>query len=324
MHDWIKDRLYLSFAIIFIMGVLFENLVGISIIHKFINELTSAPSFSPTDKWTIIISVFALVLSGINALIANGSRKTANQAREVANLQREQTVALMRSSVVSETYQKYVNEGYIEGGYTKGATFEWDNICHNFREARTSALERYSQGGDKRKDWNELSRFISKKEMEEMKKEAEKNKEGEKGYPAENSLAYHTAQALEHIGFCVISGAIPLNMVLVSVADSIIDDWIICHNWVKTYSREDNKEIKRKDNLKIKGLTSYYRGNAEWIAFAALIWLDKEYEYSGIKLFKELYEDDLVEIFENISYRKQSILTEEVKRDVKELLDISI
>lgn len=58
----------------------------------------------------------------------------------------------------------------------------------------------------------------------------------------QNSTAFETADALELMGLAVYTGIIPLGFALALLGDVIVDDWLISHNWVRSY-RQNQKIV---------------------------------------------------------------------------------
>lgn len=95
-------------------------------------------------------------------------------------------------------------------------------------------------------------------------------------YPSwQNVIAYETAQALEDTGSAVFFGLIPLELVLPFVADSMIDNWLICKDWVRSYRAKN--EIYCAGDLSLP----YHRIHAEWVAIVAALWMNRKYSGAG-------------------------------------------
>lgn len=88
----------------------------------------------------------------------------------------------------------------------------------------------------------------------------------------ENRTAYETAWALQQIGVAVFSGIAPVNIVLMNVSDTIIDDWMICREWVKTYRFREAHELDGGDRPQV---IDFHRRHGEWLFCLAVLWMRK-------------------------------------------------
>jgi hypothetical protein len=134
----------------------------------------------------------------------------------------------------------------------------------------------------------------------------------------ENSVAFETADALTQFGFAVFTGMIPLNEAMANVADVVVDDWMICHAWVKSYHRQERvkKNVGNED-------VDYHRRHAEWIFLVARLWLDRNrWHYPDLYALKDRLPDAATarRRLELINEADMSIIPPDVRREVDMLL----
>ena len=78
---------------------------------------------------------------------------------------------------------------------------------------------------------------------------------------------------MQQIGIAAFSGIAPVEFVLANASDVIIDDWIICRDWLKTYRQDEAHQ--RKDDWLNAQLVDYHRRHGEWLFCLAVLWTDK-------------------------------------------------
>jgi hypothetical protein len=54
-----------------------------------------------------------------------------------------------------------------------------------------------------------------------------------------NTASYVIAIALERLGAALVSGLVPLPLLLTLAADQVCDDWLVCRHWVQGYRRAE-------------------------------------------------------------------------------------
>ncbi len=126
----------------------------------------------------------------------------------------------------------------------------------------------------------------------------------------ENEFAYQISIALQNVGMMVLSGAIPIKLVLPNIGKMIVEDWIRCYQLVE---RIRKKEIEMK-NIGSSDLSiSFGRRHAEWLAFSAAIYLGNYWKGKDLddmlKKFMNLYKIDL----EGVKKREKQLRESELE-----------
>jgi hypothetical protein len=88
-----------------------------------------------------------------------------------------------------------------------------------------------------------------------------------------NRYAYEAVDALERVGAYVLAGALPLGFVMRLSAGTIVEDWFFC--------RELVARMRRDDYLKSSKNIQFRRRHAEWLAYAAILYLSKNGWHGG-------------------------------------------
>lgn len=208
-------------------------------------------------------------------------------------------------------YKTFIYEGYIEGGFSPEFKLSIDRKEYGYREARSKALKSYFVDSCA---WRESSSIGSIGT--------------ETSWPWENQIAYHTADSLQNLGLSVISGSVPAGLVLISVSDSIIDDWLICKDWIKSY--RDVESVHRLDSTEELGFTSFHRRHAEWIVLLAVLWMKKNWKYKNADLVIELYSDDgsglsiMKNRFLEICQQDKVLMNVITRQEIKALIGINV
>ena len=86
----------------------------------------------------------------------------------------------------------------------------------------------------------------------------------------ENRLAYELSIALERIGIAVFTGVVPARFFLALAADQVIDDWMLCQNWITKY--RESESVKDP-----KFGVYYHRRHAEWLFLLCVLWMAKNF-----------------------------------------------
>lgn len=136
----------------------------------------------------------------------------------------------------------------------------------------------------------------------------------------ENKLAFELSVALERIGIAVFSGALPISILLPLMADQIIDDWILCYQWIKSY-REQERIYDAQAKI------PFHRRHAEWVVILSTLWMYKNYpKYEPLSIFAEkiVSKDELLPRFLDLCKSEVDILDSFTKRDIKKVLHIKI
>jgi hypothetical protein len=132
--------------------------------------------------------------------------------------------------------------------------------------------------------------IIRRKEEANMLEQTSFCKEG----TLENEFAYQISIALQNVGMMVLSGAIPIKLVLPNIGKMIVEDWIRCYPLVEKIRK---KEIEMKNKNSSDFSISFSRRHAEWLAFSSAIYLSRYWKGKDLddllKKFMSLYKIDL-------------------------------
>ena len=94
-----------------------------------------------------------------------------------------------------------------------------------------------------------------------------------------NTIAYNLAEVLTLIGTRCTIGSASLGATLIHVGDAIVDDWIICREWVESYRDEQNIWTSTPF-----GRVPWHRREGESLALVAALYLDKRWDYSPAQM----------------------------------------
>ena len=173
-----------------------------------------------------------------------------------------------------------------------------DQQIHKLKNAQHHALTELRAN---RKQWEENSKKSSKDTWQ-------------------NQTAYETAISLERLGLVALTGLVPLGVVLAIFGDQIIDDWLVCRHWVKSYREEENFTSNAVHN---NNSVPYHRRHGEWLVLLTLLWVKnkslsfKNYEelltdYGGEKKIEQLlvqYSRNDAELMPKNAWRDIKLLT---------------
>ena len=107
-------------------------------------------------------------------------------------------------------------------------------------------------------------------------------------------------------------------------SDTIIDDWLLCRSWVKSY-RESEHSISQRETVG-SAAVHFHRRHAEWLALVAFAWMTRHWSYSRY--------DDVAKWYggkQNIPFEIQSLsgadgmlMPQMVRDDIKTLTGIEV
>lgn len=228
-----------------------------------------ATNLEPWLTAPIILDLVALLVTSLAILVA------FHQLREL----RRQVKAGVAAHQI-ESIERFVHSRYVEKELTGGPISV--NISGsqltlaNLRSARGVALR--AAIGPEREQWKRNSSFY---------------RFSPGGSPWENQVAFQTAQALQDIGEAVLIGIVPIQYALCVLADQFIDDWIVCHEWVRSYRHNERIAIRGdsekfswsqrevdymcayKEDMSNALLFAYHRRHAEWLAILSALHVEK-------------------------------------------------
>jgi hypothetical protein len=183
-----------------------------------------------------------------------GAALTGLHNRRIRAYTELQTRSAAASSSAAALYDTILSK-YTEHKFTKPLCLPDGQTLYYLKEAKILALEIIERDLHKPKaqdsSWDKASEWI---------------RDGEHSW--QNRTAYETAWSLQQIGIAVFSGIAPLNLVLANVADTAIDDWMICRRWVTTYRQNEQYENKIYK-------VDYHRRHGEWLFCICVLWSRK-------------------------------------------------
>ena len=102
---------------------------------------------------------------------------------------------------------------------------------------------------------------------------AARNADG--SYTEENQVAFHVADRMQILGMAVFSGAVPPAYVIANLGDALVDDWLICEQWVASYREKELAQFEWAHPSSV----DYHRRHAEWLAILAALHMDGVWHY---------------------------------------------
>ncbi|CAM4200739.1 hypothetical protein [Shewanella aquimarina] len=208
-------------------------------------------------------------------------------------------------------YRNHIYDDYVEGKFEPDFELDIDGKKQtSIRQTRNLALDFLEKDQD---SWNALSTINSRVNGK---------------YTWQNTISYHIADGLQSLGLLVMSGTIPSNLVLASVSDVIIDDWLISYFWVKSYNKQEN--VRPMKNSDEKNSTYYHRRHAEWLALLTSLWFDKKWNYPRNLKVKELYFDSVnnsdtrKDRFIQICKEDNYLINERLIKEIRNVININL
>ena len=133
----------------------------------------------------------------------------------------------------------------------------------------------------------------------------------------ENKVAFETSISLERIGISVFSGALPVRLLLLLAADQILEDYIVCHYWIRTYRERERTRSGNKFD--------FHRRYSEWIVMLSALWMEKYYpDYKPLSVVNRMFDgkQSLIERFVNFTHYEYKNLSVITKNEILNLLEI--
>lgn len=170
------------------------------------------------------------------------------------------------------------------------------------REAKTIAMDEHRKSPE---EWNKASRLSNSGAWQ-------------------NQVAYETAWALEHLGASVFAGILPLRMILAIVGDTIIDDWLLCRSWVKSY--REVKNLVSKLETKNFPNAHFHRRHAEWLVLVTVLWMERHWSYPNCDCVAEWYGgmQSLQARIQALSCADEALMPQVVRNDVRALTGVKV
>lgn len=135
-------------------------------------------------------------------------------------------------------------------------------------------------------------------------------------------------------------GAVPVKLVMAVVADSIVEDWLVCMPWVTSYQHKQESwfkpeqkhrgDIRPKEHSPFKPSKTrdFHRRHAEWIALVGILWLDKNWKNKVVaELLDSKHYQSTLEVkhrLKKLSQADAALLPADVADNVKALTGVAI
>jgi hypothetical protein len=249
------------------------------------------------DRTTIsilafVVSLFALLVSAASLWVAYRRARTAEEALK------EQAAASARVAIL-----EFLVREYAEREFKAGRAPKIDGVvAPNLRYAKEQGKKLYESHPE---EWDEASKLVNRDNWQ-------------------NAVAHETAWVLEHLGAAVFSGALPLRLTLAISAGGIVNDWLLCRSWVRSYREEANAVSK----LRATGTrtVNFNRRHAEWLALVATLWMRTSWHYPQADVVADRYGgiDNLADHLRDLSRADKGLMPARVRDDVKALTGIDL
>jgi hypothetical protein len=140
----------------------------------------------------------------------------------------------------------------------------------------------------------------------------------------QNQVAFETAWALEHLGVAAFTGVLPLRVLLGIAGDAIIDDWLLCRSWVKSY-RESEHTISQAETTGT-ATVHYLRRHAEWLVLVAVAWMTRYWFYPNCDHVAEWYggKQNIPTQIQSLSNADGTLMPQTVRDDIMSLTGIEV
>lgn len=86
----------------------------------------------------------------------------------------------------------------------------------------------------------------------------------------ENRLAYELSIAMERVGIAVFTGVVPAGFFLALAADQVLDDWMLCEDWVTNYRKSESARDPKVG-------VYFHRRHGEWLFLLSALWMERSF-----------------------------------------------
>ncbi len=172
-----------------------------------------------------------------------------------------------------------------------------------FREIRATINEKYDLCSEKPLEL--LMRF---------------HKESVQKGTIENKFAYEASLAIQEIGIMLLSGYIPIEVIVSSNGYQFIEDWLYSYQLIEELIRNKYTLSKKtKDNSMLK----YHRIHGEWLAHFSYLYFEKHWTGSLLKVFSEYFASKQINSKERkvvIRMAETQIIPKHIKKKIDSLI----
>lgn len=135
----------------------------------------------------------------------------------------------------------------------------------------------------------------------------------------QNRLAFQVSVHMEQIGAAVMAGCVPAKLLLPILADQVVEDWMICSSFVRSY--RDREKVFHSSGV------SYHRRHAEFLALLAALWMNRNFPEYGplVQITKDYGGPDTMRMqFLRLAACDANIIGAVVRRDIRDLIGIRL
>ena len=245
------------------------------------------------------MTVVLIVIAAVSALVAIFAAWSSARSAKAAERSVEQERAAYGLSAIRE----FILHEYLEREFRAAQAPEINGRRITLlREAKAVAKNEYMQNHE---EWDRASRRPNLGAWQ-------------------NQVAFETAWALEHLGSAAFAGILPLRVLLAIAGDVIIDDWLLCRSWVKSY-RDEERAIPQVETMRFPSVY-YHRRHAEWLVLVTVLWMVRHWSYPNCDLVAEWYggKQNIPDMIRALSCADGSLISRAVLDDVRSLTGVEI
>ncbi len=244
------------------------------------------------EIFQILISALALIIAIISALIARNAVRFS-----------ELSVRQQRGTYDLTALREFILREYAEHEFKThfAPTINGSKVI-SLRVAKWEAMKAYKQNPAV---WDETSRLSNREAWQ-------------------NQVAFEIADALQNLGAATFTGSLPLSTLLAIMGSAIVDDWLLCRSWIKSY-RESQHTISQAQ-VTHGAAVYYHRRHAEWLVLITVAWMTRYWSYPNCGLVADWYGGprNIPEALRRLSSADGMLIPQVVKDDIKSLTGIDI
>jgi len=251
------------------------------------------------DVITAIATIITAIATAAAAIAAFRAARTSARAAETA----ERSVTQQMGSHNLTVLREFILSEYLEREFkvTEAPMINGEKV-NLLRVAKSEAINQYKQNPA---EWDKVSNLSNRGAWQ-------------------NQVAFETAWALEHLGVAAFSGVLPLRVLLGIAGDTIVDDWLLCRSWVKSY-RESEHAISQAETTGT-ATVHYLRRHAEWLVLVTVAWMTRHWFYPNCDRVAEWYggKENIPSQIRLLSRADGKLMPQVIRDDIKSLTGIEI
>jgi hypothetical protein len=134
----------------------------------------------------------------------------------------------------------------------------------------------------------------------------------------ENHLAFELGVALERLGIAVFTGVVPVQVFLALAADQVLEDWILCRGWIRSYQ-------KKHRVTDATGMVTFHRRHAEWLVLLSALWMKKHFPmYQPLSNVLEEYQGQIQRVFASHTIVEIELMPLQVVRSISQVTAVPL